>query len=144
MDRRIYYRNGRLSYWRACCAGVEPAGGSSDYEAPEMTLLQLAAEALGGCRVGHRPRLNTVICAFVAELGANRYRGKVAQQVLVRPLDAIPFFARHPFTAHRAKLKPQPAGFTWLRARFCSLRLCGLRRDRIRICRRASGRRLRR
>src|SRR5271169_3766537 len=106
-------------------------GNSSDDDARQVTLPQLTAELCGGRRVPDRSRQNTVIDALVAEIGANRHRRQVAEQIRIAALDASPFLARIPLAAHRAELKPHPCRFPRLGDRFRRFR-----RRRIRISRR--------
>ena len=120
----------------------EAGGDSSDDDARQMTLSQLTAELRSGRRVADRPRLNTVIDAFVAEVGTNRHRVQVAEQIRIASLDASPFLARHSLATHRTELKPHPSRFPRLGRSFRRFRSCRMRiaRRRARCLFRPSGR----
>src|SRR5271154_383364 len=96
----------------------EAGGNSSNDDACQMTLSQLTAELRSGRRVPDRSRQNTVINAFVAEIGANRHCRQVAEQIRIAALYASPFLARTPPAAPRAELKPHPCRFPRLGHRF--------------------------
>src|SRR5260370_42470231 len=83
-------------------------GTSSRNDAPNIAPLQLTAEPVG---VGNGGRLDTVEHPLVTEIGTDWSRRKAAEQIRIRPLDAVPFLACDVLAAYRAELDPGSAGF---------------------------------
>src|SRR5471032_3074981 len=59
--------------------------------AGDLAALELAAQPLGRGGVGDRRRLDAIIGAAVAEIGARPHGGQIAEQVAVPLADFLPF-----------------------------------------------------
>src|SRR6516164_646367 len=60
----------------------------------DVALFQLAADPLGGTRVGNGPCLDAVIDPLFAEIGADRARREATEQIGILALDAFPSLPR--------------------------------------------------
>src|SRR5215471_19051747 len=78
-------------------------------DAPDATLLQLAADPLGCRLIGDGRGLDAIVDPLVAEIGTDRRCRKSAEEVGVLPLDPLPFLTRGVLATHRAELQPSSA-----------------------------------
>src|SRR6266568_4496651 len=63
-------------------------------DAPEVAPLQFTAQLFGRCRIAERTGQHAIVDALVAEIGADRDGGKLAQQIRVFTLQPGPIVAR--------------------------------------------------
>src|SRR6185437_5238847 len=116
-------------------------GSRLDKDAPDATLLQLVAVALGRRRIGDRPGLNAIVDAARAEIGALRGEAQRAEQVALLALQMVPLLLRGLGRTYRAELQAVAlagGGRRRQRRRACRLAL-GCCRRRCRARRRRNG-----